>query len=1244
VNIKRIISILLLTGILISGLPFLSFADGVNEIPVLKLTDEFGMIEAEECLMGEGYTLLEAEGASEGKVLKPTMWVDDGPSAQKRFEENGVDDIALYIDVETEAYYTIWVRFDFPLASHGNVIAHVGDNFTFKQFDNNERYTWNSVETAKFKKGRHLIGIQPRRLDVYPDKILITSSEYYAPSGMGEKPSEFRLGKEGANMSKLYFPLPPYTPKNEHPRLYMNKESIPEIKKNLTHPQNIKAWERVKKIAASDMNCRMADGYYSFSYEVQEYLECCAFMYAMDNEANLSYGKKAVSGLKDYLTTVSYSGNDIEFARSGIVFNIAKVYDWCYPLLTKEDKELVIKKGLAMAGKLETGWPPIKLSAFNSNHGGEGGLQVESLAFALATYEDYPDIWNSVAGRYFAEFIPINNFWYDVTSFQGEGDSYGKSRFAYESKGNTIIEKMGLGNLISENERFVSYNQIYRKRPDGNFMMDGDIWDITFTPGKSYLGDKSALLYLSQRYKDPYLKYELYKMTKDGLENKGQDSTASSVDFLILNDVDLEVRSHKELPLTIYTGEGHNLITARTGWDDGLSSKSMVVSMKGGGRMRGDHMHLDNGNFTIYYKGPLAIDSGVYNGLPFIDENGQMVTNVHSTSYHCINYQHQTVAHNCILVHDPDELSKVPNKSIYQGELNSGGQIKGRYSDGDFTTYENATSDNKIMATRLGVDYGPDMNKPLYSYIKTDITNAYTDKMKEYTRGMMFLNLFDDTYPGALIVFDKVTTSNPNFKKSWLLHSQEEPAVNGQTTVIERTEYGYNGRLVNESILPKAEDSVTEKIGGEGKEYMIGDKNIKAVNVTRGDESGKWRIEISPKTPKETDYFLNVLHVSDADDSIAPLPCEYYETEGYAGVKIKDRVVFLTKNSERTSKKVEIYAKGEEENLHYIVDGLNSGRWGVYDKSGKKLAYSDVTKEGGIAYFTLKAGEYTLIKERGYNIIPSKDFNVLNATVPVSEIPVKLSYNTLYQHFDKGEEIVKANKTVYLPFEKMLNIMDTEAVYEKNGDRINVTFEDVKYVFELNSKEVTAGDKKLTVENPPEQINGISYVPLELLHTVFKKNTYFDTFANIVWIDNPFQRAKDFIVNSSAEDRIQIKDATGKDYYVDYKPYMAHDGDVGTPAGSNVIGAELIYEFKETENLKKVQIMWNNADKRDYHYKFYVSEDGINYTLGAEGQTGFTGGYTDYEINKKARFFKIVNCGNTVNDWISILEMKFIRE
>ena len=82
----------------------------------------------------------------------------------------------------------------------------------------------------------------------------------------------------------------------------------------------------------------------------------------------------------------------------------------------------------------------------------------------------------------------------------------------------------------------------------------------------------------------------------------------------------------------------------------------------------------------------------------------------------------------------------------------------------------------------------------------------------------------DDTYPAAFIVFDKVQTSDANFKKRWLLHSQEEPKVSGKKITIERTENGFGGKLVNYALSPSAVD--ISVIGGDNSEmYYIKEDN-----------------------------------------------------------------------------------------------------------------------------------------------------------------------------------------------------------------------------------------------------------------------------------------------------------------------------------------------------------------------------------------------------------------------------------
>ena len=65
----------------------------------------------------------------------------------------------------------------------------------------------------------------------------------------------------------------------------------------------------------------------------------------------------------------------------------------------------------------------------------------------------------------------------------------------------------------------------------------------------------------------------------------------------------------------------------------------------------------------------------------------------------------------------------------------------------------------------LGHGFGPDANKPDYSYLKGDITQAYTDKVKEAKRSFVFLNLHATEVPAALIVFDKVVSSDPSVQE-----------------------------------------------------------------------------------------------------------------------------------------------------------------------------------------------------------------------------------------------------------------------------------------------------------------------------------------------------------------------------------------------------------------------------------------------------------------------------------------------
>ena len=119
------------------------------------------------------------------------------------------------------------------------------------------------------------------------------------------------------------------------------------------------------------------------------------------------------------------------------------------------------------------------------------------------------------------------------------------------------------------------------------------------------------------------------------------------------------------------------------------------------------------------------------------------------------------------------------------------------------------------------------------------------------------------------VVYDRVTAAVPTDRKAWLLHTKDEPRIEGRLLT---TDSG-KGRLFCETVLP--EDAKLEKIGGHGKEFWANGKNWEpdsaflasaergAKRTGRGPYFGAWRLEVSPGAPRNADRFLHVLTAAD---------------------------------------------------------------------------------------------------------------------------------------------------------------------------------------------------------------------------------------------------------------------------------------------------------------------------------------------------------------------------------------------
>ena len=258
------------------------------------------------------------------------------------------------------------------------------------------------------------------------------------------------------------------------------------------------------------------------------------------------------------------------------------------------------------------------------------------------------------------------------------------------------------------------------------------------------------------------------------------------------------------------------------------------------------HRHYDALNFVIYHKGFLALDSGT-RYMEF--DNGE----------HLANYYAQTVAHNCVVIHQDGE----PPAPYWGGTVvgNHGGQHRQLGS--------------QVKAFETNDDY---------VYVAGDATACYRhgaaigEKAESVTRQIVFL------MPNHFVVFDRVATTRPEYRKQWLIHTANEPVMDGK---VMRADH-LGGRMFCRTVLP--DDAKLTAVGGPGKEFWAAGKNweIVADGLWERDLAvmGRWRMEIEPAAPRTQDVFLHVIQVGDRNlgkmDEVDPI-----EGQGRSGVRIR---------------------------------------------------------------------------------------------------------------------------------------------------------------------------------------------------------------------------------------------------------------------------------------------------------------------------------------------------------------------
>lgn len=528
-----------------------------------------------------------------------------------------------------------------------------------------------------------------------------------------------------------------------------------------------------------------------------------------------------------------------------------RFFDWFYDRWSEEEKaqilQLLHKRAKAFKRHYEeTRYSPYNAMAYKR-------LQASWLELALVIYPDLPEAepyFNWAKNILFQVFIPA---WHQVSGKDGGGWHEGMNYFCRDFH-LVLLDSFDAWEAATGQdlykrfpwvENFIYY-PIYFTRPD----LTSSRWAQV---GSSAHIISPLIERLGQEYDNPYALSYAQSYAKE--------------------PVVIDGKSWKDLPLVRHF-DGLGIVVMRSSWEEDAT----YITFKAGDHYW-SHSNMDSGSFTLYKKGALAIDSGLWTG---------------SYSPHDINYSMQAIAHNVITVKDPEE----PEPELRPGlkVANDGGQR--RVGSGfswppspDHLNHWKKYIDDYEMGDIVAFQHGED-----YVYIAGDITAAYTNgktgdgsihnrnrRVEKWIRQLIFLP------PNELLIYDTVVSTEKEFEKNWLLHTINEPIEKGEFYVIKRKELGksryplavtglysrnpeskiyqYDASASVKILLP--EKYMTDVVGGPGREFFVDGENYDNNGKIEVDhrsitfEPGSWRIELSPKEKAKKDNFLVYIHAGD---------------------------------------------------------------------------------------------------------------------------------------------------------------------------------------------------------------------------------------------------------------------------------------------------------------------------------------------------------------------------------------------
>ena len=760
------------------------------------------------------------------------------------------------------------------------------------------------------------------------------------------------FGTSTKNIGKSTWGTAPTAPSEEHPRLLLNNDTLPEVKRALTRDDttNSRLFRLFNTDIANDCILPAAsyqgtnstvnkDNYHNFNEEPLEVIQAKALAYLLYDDPY--YGYQAIYYIKNYLKSLDIVRIASDQCRQYgyVMYTAAIVYDWCYPLLTELDKEQIIagvenricrysnQSGRAMA----VGFPPSKQQSV-TGHGAERQILRDYLSFSVAIYGDNNSWWDYVAARVYNDFIPMRNYYYESGStYQGTG--YAAARYTSDLFSAWII-------LAATGEN--PYNNLAE--------VTRGLVGLEVAPGMLFnSGDKSGDYAAIKDILHPvtiaaYLEGDATLLAQ---ANDIRGTSAFSSGFLYLtsaayaalrglSDPIPEANKYEGLDLIQYNGSPLGQYVAREAF--GVYD-SAAIFMRIKERATANHEHSDAGTFEIYYKGALSTDGGCYDNYD----------HAHTQYFH-----QATISHNGLIIYNPALAGT-------QGGWYSGGQRK-LYEADTMEDWLRPYYDAGRITGREHAYTDASETKPLYAYVAGDITASYDSQTVDYV-GRRMLTVFtgDESAPMVLFVYDDITSDSAEFEKRFLLQisSQDAPTISGNTVITEKD----GGRL----MLTCLSDSV--KINGVGgrtsgnyvseksQNYLINGKQLVSKSLA---DDGHWgRIEIVWDKQSKNATFLNVIAVTDAGNDNIPTAVATEGNSGIEGAVFGGKIAALFATDRSGASALISCTVSGGRSVDYYVSGVAAGDW-IVNIDGQNYGVFTATEEGRMLTFTAPAGRVVL--------------------------------------------------------------------------------------------------------------------------------------------------------------------------------------------------------------------------------------------------------------------------------------------